>query len=141
MAKRPKQSKKKYEAAFGKPSETPEVDLDELSLNQSTNKKIETNKSLNSNEDLSNEDSESNSLLKSKRDNELQFSFKEYVRGPRDPGRATSFISYFNKSEGQERQGLMASKWFLPLVTKAIRDLIDPSQLKVPMTQTNSDMG
>ena len=104
-------------------------------------KKIETNKSLDSNEDLSNEDSESISLLKSKRDDELQFSFKEFVRGPRDPKRATSFIAYLNKCEGEERKGLVTSKLFLPLVTKAIRDLIDPSQLKVPMTLTNSDQG
>ncbi len=39
LAKRPKQSKKKYEAAFGKPSETPENDLGEISLNQSKKKK------------------------------------------------------------------------------------------------------
>ena len=138
LAKRPKQSKQQYEEAFGKPSETPEDDLGETSPNQSKNKKVETNKSL---EDLSNEDSESISLLKSIRDNELQFSFREYVKGPRDPRKATSFISYLNRCEGENRTGLVTSRWFLPLVTKAIRDLINPSQLKVPMTLTNSDQG
>ena len=83
LAKRPKQSKKKYEKAFGKPSETPEDELGDVSPNQSKNKKIEINKSSDSNEDLSNEDSQSISLLKSKRDEELKFSFKEFVRGPK----------------------------------------------------------
>ncbi len=112
-----------------------------ISINQSNIKKIETNKSSNSNEDLSNDDSGAIFLLKSKRDDVIQFSFREYVRGPRDTRRATSFITYLNSCEGEDRRGLVTSKWFLPLVTKAIRDLIDPSQLKVPLTRTSNDMG
>ena len=136
LARRAKQSKKKYEETYGKPSEKSEMVLGGIFTNQSITQKTETIKSSASNEDLSNENSEGISLLK-KRDEALQFSFREFMRGPRDLERAISFITYLNSCEGEDRRGLVSSKWFLPVVTKAIRDLIDPSQLKVPMAFTN----
>ena len=141
MAQRIKASKKKYEKAFGKALEEPDINEDGDLPNQSQNSKIETTKSLNPNEDLSSDNSESISELKTKKDETLGFSFKEFVRGPRDLNRATSFINYLNSCEGDSRKRLLASQWFLPLVTKAIRDLINPSQLRIPMTLTDSDQG
>ncbi len=141
LAQRIKASKKKYEKAFGKALEEPEIDENRDLPNQSPNSKIETTKSSNPNEDLSNDNGDSISESKTKKDEGLQFSFKEFVRGPRDLKRATTFINYLNSCEGEPRKRLLASQWFLPLVTKAIRDLINPSQLRIPMPLTDSDQG
>ena len=123
LARRAKQSKKKYEETYGKPSEKAEEVLGGISTNQSISKNTEINKSSTSNKNLSDDDNEA------KKDEALQFSFRDYVKGPRDIRKATCFINYLNSCEGEKRVGLVTSKWFLPLVTKAIRDLIDPSQL------------
>ncbi len=59
LAQRPKESKKKYEKAFGKSTDNPEDKDDRVLPLQSQNQKIETSKSFPSDKDSANEEFQS----------------------------------------------------------------------------------